>query len=511
MRRSSGGSGWRGKEPQEVRVPSASGGGGVGGRKVNELMGRFQHSNEQVAPSQPPSLAAVATSQPTGMSGGKPTPPPSSSKPTRRPPNLSSKPSPSPLPKKPLTSVDTTSTTQMKASSKGDSHNVDGEIGGGRKIKTPLLPLSSRGNFVSPSSKLIPARTDDGLSHRSVHSREGDGNIKAMVGGRGEEKEVQNGMVEGKGEKDEGAPASRISFGGRLLKKIHHGKTQHAGVKPHSSTDRKSKLVKTHSQEEALKLPSVHKQLSTSYNIDSHHDDKRQRADSADKAKSSFSSSSKTEVCGASSSPRRQHVPLKPCGENDGLPAPLSTPPPPPSQKRNPHTHVKMDYENVLPHKDSAHLSKVHLPPPVILMDQYESMEFSNRDSDVYENLAIGFAGRTGDLSCPMPPLPPSRDTVRSVQPVKQAYENVEIKKPLKKNKGLVEEDDDTLFGKEGPPGNQETIYENFGPDKGNRQMSVEELEAHVEKMGQKGLSTEYFKIRNEPICGTHKACRLAP
>lgn len=149
--------------------------------------------------------------------------------------------------------------------------------------------------------------------------------------------------------------------------------------------------------------------------------------------------------------------------------------------------------------------SQPHPKPPSQDDLDYENLSYTNRDSDVYENVGIGFAG-TGDMAGPLPPLPLAR------QPVRQSYENVEIgvKSPArgKRKEQAVEEDDDMLFGKEGPPGMQEMIYENFGPDKGNRLMSIEQLAAHVEKLGKKGLSTEYYRIRNEPITGLHKACR---
>lgn len=68
--------------------------------------------------------------------------------------------------------------------------------------------------------------------------------------------------------------------------------------------------------------------------------------------------------------------------------------------------------------------------------------------------------------------------------------------------------DDETLFGQDGPPGLQEAIYENFGPDVGNRLMSVDELDKHVSSKGKDGLSVEYLKIKNEPLCGPYSSCR---
>ena len=165
------------------------------------------------------------------------------------------------------------------------------------------------------------------------------------------------------------------------------------------------------------------------------------------------------------------------------------------------------------------------MPPPSLSLDQeYENLTFDGADNnDDYENISIGFAG-TGvsgeNPSGPLPPLPLQRQPIAPQSAAgRQSYENVELKKsPVRirqQERGrdkdevmVVEDDDETLFGKEGPPGMQENIYENFGPDRGNRVMCVEELLGHVEKLGKKGLSTEYYRIRNEPIKGSHKVCR---
>ena len=37
-----------------------------------------------------------------------------------------------------------------------------------------------------------------------------------------------------------------------------------------------------------------------------------------------------------------------------------------------------------------------------------------------------------------------------------------------------------------------ESIYENFGPDEGNRWMSVDELDQYISKKEKTGLSAEY-------------------
>ena len=54
--------------------------------------------------------------------------------------------------------------------------------------------------------------------------------------------------------------------------------------------------------------------------------------------------------------------------------------------------------------------------------------------------------------------------------------------------------------------GGDEVIYENFGPDEGNRWMSARELQQYVNSKEKKGLSAEYYKIKNEPLSGPFEA-----
>ncbi len=255
----------------------------------------------------------------------------------------------------------------------------------------------------------------------------------------------------------------------------------------------------------------------------------RRRADSADKIKNS---------------PKKIHAqPVKPVAGNSKTPLHSDAPPVPKTLPTQSHVETRArptQYENVaMPHnKGPGSVSGPLKPLPYQSLSQgdaadYDNLTFTNRDSDVYENISIGFAGsgEEGSLTGPLPPLPLSRNPVNP-QPLRLSYENVEIGGGKSKGgkggkpkhtvggkassggkqaaeEGVVE-DDDTLFGKEGPPGMQvqETIYENFGPDKGNKLMTIDELAAHVEKLGKAGLSTEYYRIRNEPITGTYKACR---
>ena len=57
-----------------------------------------------------------------------------------------------------------------------------------------------------------------------------------------------------------------------------------------------------------------------------------------------------------------------------------------------------------------------------------------------------------------------------------------------------------------GGNGGDEVIYENFGPDEGHRWMSAHELHQYVASKGKKGLSAEYYKIKNEPLTGSYEA-----
>ena len=508
------------KASQETNVSSTA----AGGRKVNRLLEIFQSSHDNL------SSSPVAMSQPAVISVGKPMPP--ANKPTRRPPDHVAKPSPAPPPKKPVTSVDIAPPpAHRKSRSKEDSLSLDiGEgVGGKKVVKVPLVPLSGGGrvNFANSSARLSHTSTDDGGV--SNGNRNVEGEREEEKGGRNRKIVEQSGRVEKGREKkvsypkmaeakDEGVSVSTVAsllhskaktLHEGITKKFLPGKLQLLGMNARSSTD---KAVKTCDVE--------HKQLFYGCNMgtsESNLDSKRRRADSVDTNLLSMTVTNETST--TTSSPRKLVGPIKPIpyGENsnESLAHQSTQPTSNPAQRKTSRMHVKSDYENVLPNLDSSQLRKPHIPPPpAVLTDKYENnMQYCNRDScDIYENMDIGFAGHGGENSGPLPPIPLCREPVAgAAQPVKQRYENVVIKKFKKKRitekSASVEDDDETLFGKEGPPG-EEAIYENFGPDKGHQQMKLEELEAHVEKMGKKGLGTEYFKIKNEPLSGAHKACR---
>lgn len=199
------------------------------------------------------------------------------------------------------------------------------------------------------------------------------------------------------------------------------------------------------------------------------------------------------------------------------------------------HTDVSMATKVPPP---STHIQHVHNVSPyasstVAMATTHQSCSYDNGE---YENVEFKQESSTGRGQQQAPPtlinyenvvVKPQqrpRPTLQQ-QPPDDNYENVDFSslppQLSQRNKGStqlphppsdehVSDDDDVLFGKEGPPGmrRDEVIYENFGPDAGNKQMSIDELEKHILKQDKKGLSAEYLKIKNEPLCGSYKASR---
>lgn len=457
-----------------------------GGRSVNQLMGLFQ---DQSSPNKHPSSPSRTKPLPPAK---KKTPQPS-----KGPlPQVSTKATP---PSKPSiqSSVAGETTKPPSQSTKPPSQQNKPTFQQTKQpsiaaSKVPLIPPNGRAHLAKSNSS-------DGLG------KQGRKDLLPMA------PKGKQGPPRGK-DREETSSNGNTPSGGSVLDKIRN-------------------FTSTSSNNSTSQLKAPTKELSTSYNSDKSTSDfvDRRRANSADKPQPSQSSAS----------PRRLRAqPLKPVvvASNKHTDSPsVSTASPPQS-----HTQTKArptQYENVnAPTKKPPPPTK---PPPFQSLSQgdaadYDNLIFSNRDSDVYENIGIGFAGDSGTLSGPLPPLPLAKSPL-AAQHVRMDYENVEIggKKGSSEGKGgkggkgggkgspgspraakmkepVVEEDDETLFGKEGPPGmkTQETIYENFGPDKGNKLMSIEELAAHVEKLGKAGLATEYLRIRNEPITGAYKACK---
>ncbi len=118
----------------------------------------------------------------------------------------------------------------------------------------------------------------------------------------------------------------------------------------------------------------------------------------------------------------------------------------------------------------------------------------TGNEDDAYENVEF-------TSSLPTPP--------KSSQ---SNYENVDIipSPSTSPQQGDESSDEEVCLGEveefAGPP--EEVIYENFGPDEGNRSMTVDELEKHISTKGKQGLSAEYLKVKNEPLMGMYRACR---
>ena len=94
--------------------------------------------------------------------------------------------------------------------------------------------------------------------------------------------------------------------------------------------------------------------------------------------------------------------------------------------------------------------------------------------------------------------------------PTKHQYENISIitaAGPIPYLHDTSSSDSEDFSGDESPAP-QEVIYENFGFDKGNQSMGVEELEKYLSQQEKKGISAEYLRIKNEPMAHSHTACK---
>ena len=219
---------------------------------------------------------------------------------------------------------------------------------------------------------------------------------------------------------------------------------------------------------------------------------------------------------------------------------------PPPHTPHNPHTHAQQQHiHNVSPYASlSIATASTNHNADVIDGGEYENVDIQPipdgcghqqappHHPTSYENVAIKPSPRARHGPAHQRAHPhqhqPSKPAHR--QSSFESYENVDfspvppqssqrpgpapstpapVPHPSPSEEHVMD-DDDTLFGKEGPPGmkREEVIYENFGPDAGNKHMTVDEMERHVTKKDKKGLSAEYLKIKNEPLCGNYKACR---
>ena len=481
FRERTGSDGSRGKEARHVPHPSSNGGGG---RSVNRLLELFESgSDAQTSANKPPPASPIKQ---------RPVPPSKLNKPG----------------KKGLSTEQPSSQQQgggqafqqvgLKKTPQEHTHTVEqqaGESQQGAKFqqmlkkaqsqsseagKVPLMPPNGRSNLKVGKSNSVEPLTVRGYppspSPRAANSKPLNISIT----------KPPNNSSKPPNSRGKAAESSVSSVFSKFLKKggtpNDHPKTTRG-----QSSDNLTKSCNPQSS-----LPDV---------LD------RRRADSAGEPRSSLLS--KSGAFSASSHPKKPVVTPYAESKKQGIPRSGSDG----SGSKAAQKRTGVGYENVSP-KLSHNAPQIKPPAPQHSLSKdeqdYENLSFTNRDSDVYENFGIGFAGAGGNISGPLPPLPPTKQSAAT--PAKSTYENIEISKSSARNKAskekVVEEDDDTLFGKEGPPGMQETIYENFGPDKANRQMSIEELAAHVEKLGKKGLATEYLRVRNEPVTGAHKTCK---
>jgi len=481
---------------------------GSGGKTVNQLLEMFEAGGEQSATG----LAHSSQTQPSQASGApshssgppsKPVPPPFSAKPNLRPTShVPVRASPAPPPKRPgHDSSDNYLTTsgrvsQGVASSVDNSHHGNGNQ---KKLRRPILP--SHGGRSANSSYV---KQDAAGKETLDTSMKLDGGGKGGSGGSVVSAAVNKIKNQQDEEIKEKVPGKQAGPSKQAL--------------PTSSDQRKLQLGRNLSSETEIyspkKKPLSFPSPSSNGGVVGSKD--RPRAGSSGKsshtaAKTAAKTAAITGAASAGVSPKRHKV----LGD-----AARATPP---QQQHKPSSPDESAYENVVSNQFSSSASSSvpapssdpppppAVPIPAILMRSEDMW----RDSDVYENISIGFAGTGKNMSGPMPPLPPPKD-LNDKKSGSQAYENIFLATPDSKAKKKtfekslsVEDDDDRLFGDEGPPGMQEEIiYENYGPDKGNRQMNLKDLDAYVEKMGKNGLATEYCRIRNEPISGPHRTCR---
>ena len=94
--------------------------------------------------------------------------------------------------------------------------------------------------------------------------------------------------------------------------------------------------------------------------------------------------------------------------------------------------------------------------------------------------------------------------------PTRHQYENIQIitaAGPIPYLHDTSSSDSEDFSGDEAPAP-QEVIYENYGFDKGNQTMGVEELEHHLSHQESSGISAEYLRIKNEPLAHPYTACK---
>lgn len=155
--------------------------------------------------------------------------------------------------------------------------------------------------------------------------------------------------------------------------------------------------------------------------------------------------------------------------------------------KRSPRDHT-MDYENVAIHYTTRSSSRSPESPKVPSGQPGRGGGGRSKDAKEKGGVASG--------------------TKRNPR-TRHQYENITILTESGPVPYLSDNDEDVEdFSGDESPAPEEVIYENFGSDKGNQYMSVEEMEKHLQEKGKKGMSAEYLRIKNEPLAHPYTACK---
>ena len=362
------------------------------------------------------------------------------------------------------------------------------------KPRIPLLPrvgVANKSSVTSPSqqTKALPSTTQSA-------SGKGESPTQSSAGVKGHSVGVVGG----------GAFASHIrNFEKQLTNEEGHGSTKESvtsqadqRVRSTSSSSGSRQLIKQGSPNK-MKRPLIPVKLLSAESVDSHRE--KRSKDSGSAGSDSGHSGHHTDVVTATRVPR--------------------VPPP--------HTHIQ-HVHSVSPYASSTvAMATTHQSSSYDDGGEYENVEFEQESPTGrgqqqapptptltnYENVVVKPQQRPRPPQQQPPPIPAPDDKYENVDfscvPPKTSQRNKgSTQLPRQPSEEHVSDDDDVLFGKEGPPGmkKDEVIYENFGPDAGNRHMSIDELEKHILKQEKKGLSAEYLKIKNEPLCGSYKASR---
>ena len=191
------------------------------------------------------------------------------------------------------------------------------------------------------------------------------------------------------------------------------------------------------------------------------------------------------------------------------------------SSKRN----LEDDYENVdLGPPKATPTSKPTETTPTGRKKGAES------GSTGYENVPLHYKRPPGGQRSPEPPKHGRGNSAQNSAPIKEThphrvggassagpspkrhqYENITILTaagPVPYHTDFSSSDDSEDFSGDESPAPREVIYENFGVDGGNQQMTVEEMERHLASREKRGVSAEYLRIKNEQLAHPYTACK---